>query len=141
MSNNYVVSALTAIDATIELNDTTTEGATLERSSLTFDWLVEHNFAFGKEISSPWVLDEDNELLLWFEVIDEDVAIENVDEDVENVVWFEGEELVAEGDMMLFNVKGQLMMHGVNRMNVVGLPAGVYMVRTANGVAKVILGR
>lgn len=141
LSNNYVVSALTAIDATIELNDTTTEGATLERSSLTFDWLVEHNFAFGKEISSPWVLDEDNELLLWFEVIDEDVAIENVDEDVENVVWFEGEELVTEGDMMLFNVKGQLMMHGVNRMNVVGLPAGVYMVRTANGVAKVILGR
>ena len=68
-------------------------------------------------------------------------AILRLIEPTDGEVWFEGEELVTEGDMMLFNVKGQLMMHGVNRMNVVGLPAGVYMVRTANGVAKVILGR
>ena len=87
------------------------------------------------------MLDEDNDLRLWFETFEEEVAIENVTEDAKISVWFEGDELVAEGDIMLFNVNGQLMMNAVDRMNVAGLPVGVYVVRTTNGVAKVILGR
>ena len=143
LSNNYVVSNLAAIDATIELNDTTTEGATMSRSSLTLDWLTNHNFVLGETIASPWELNEDNDLGLWFEMLngDVEVAIENVTEDTKISVWFEGDELVTKGDMMLFNVNGQLVMYGVDRMNVVGLPIGVYVVKTATGMTKVILGR
>ena len=141
LSNNYVVSNLAVIDATIELTDTTTEGATMSRDLLTMDWLTNHKFVFGETITSPWKLSKDNDLNLWFEILEEGVAIENVTEDAEISVWFEGDELVTKGDMMLFNVNGQLVMYGVDRINVVGLPIGVYMVKTATGMTKVILGR
>lgn len=139
--DNYVVSNLAAIDATIELTDTTTEGATISRDLLTMDWLTNHNFVLGENVASPWKLNKDNDLRLWFETFEEEVAIENVTEDAKISVWFEGDELVAEGDIMLFNVNGQLMMNAVDRMNVAGLPIGVYVVKTATGMTKVILGR
>lgn len=139
LKNNYVVSDLAAIDATIELNDTTTEGATMDRALLTTEWLVEHGFVFGEDIASPWMLEEIGDLRLWFEDFDEIVAVEDVQENTRIVVWFEGDELVAEGEIYLFNLNGQLMSHTVNRMNVVGLPTGVYVAKTTEGVAKVII--
>ena len=144
LSNNYVVSDLAAIDTTVELNDTTTEGATIARSLLTLDWLMEHNFLFGENINSPWVLDEDDVLRLWFESFEGEGnpdSVENVVDNSQIVIWVEGDELVAEGDMMIFNVNGQLMMYGVDRVNIASLPMDVYLVRTENGIAKVILGR
>jgi hypothetical protein len=83
---------------------------------------------------------------LWFETFEEEVepepdSVENVVDNSQIVVWFEGDELVATGDMMLFNVNGQLVMCGAERMNVASLPMGVYVVRTSTGAAKVILGR
>ena len=144
MKGNYVVSDLVAIDAAIELNDTTTEGATMARSLMTTEWLVEHGFVFGENIDSPWVMEEANDMRLWFETFEEVVEpeadnVENVVDNSQMVVWFEGDDLVAEGDMYIFNINGQLVMRGENRMNVVGLPAGVYLVRTAVGVAKVFV--
>jgi hypothetical protein len=139
LKNNYVVSDLAAIDATIELNDTTTEGATLARALLTEAWLIEHGFAFGSKVASPWVLGEGSNLHLWFEDEGKLVGVENVADDTNLVVWFEGDELVAEGEIYLFNLNGQLMSHTVNRMNVVGLPTGVYVAKTTEGVAKVII--
>lgn len=144
LKNNYVVSDLAAIDTTIELNDTTTEGATMARSLMTTEWLVEHGFVFGENIDSPWVMEEANDIRLWFETFEEVVEpeadnVENVVDNSQMVVWFEGDELVAEDEMYLFNTNGQLVMQGENRMNTVGLPAGVYVVRTAIGVAKVIV--
>ena len=41
---NYVVSDLAAIDVAVELTDTTTEGATLDRSLMTVEWLLERGF-------------------------------------------------------------------------------------------------
>ena len=144
MKGNYVVSDLVAIDAAIELNDTTTEGATMARSLMTAEWLTEQGIAFGENIDSPWVMEEANDMRLWFETFEEVVVPDpdNVDNVVDNsqiVVWFEGDELVGDGEMYLFNTNGQLVMQGENRVNVVGLPAGVYVVRTAVGVAKVVV--
>ena len=138
LKDNYVVSELAAIDVTIELNDTTTEGATMERSLLTAEWLAEHDFAFGETIASPWQYEE-GELYLWFEKPVEETAVDNVKEDLDVIVWFEGDELVADGEIYLFDVNGRLMLHGDNRINVVGLPAGVYVVRMHHASSKIVI--
>lgn len=152
LKNNYVVSDLIGIDVEVEMNDTTTEGATMERSAMTEEWLKQQDYKFGEVVATPWKLEEGNDLRLWFETFEEVFdpdpepepdpepdSVENVEDNKPMVVWFEGEELVAEGEFYLFNVSGQLMKQGVDRMNVGGLPAGVYVVRTAETAAKVII--
>ncbi len=64
--NNYVVSDLAALDATVQLTDTTTEGATLAWSEVTAEWLGTHGYKLGASVDAPWVLDDDA-LTLWFE--------------------------------------------------------------------------
>ena len=63
--NNYVYSDLAGVDATIQLTDSTTEGATITPAELTQDWLGEHGYIFGEEVNAPWVYG--TPLTLWFE--------------------------------------------------------------------------
>ena len=56
----------TNIYATIQLTDSTTEGATITPAELTQEWLGEHGFIFGSEVAAPWVWN-DGLLSLWFE--------------------------------------------------------------------------
>jgi hypothetical protein len=63
--NNYVISDLAPVDATIQLTDTTTEGATMDAALLTQAWLGEHGYLFGDQVAAPWVYGE--QLTLWFE--------------------------------------------------------------------------
>ena len=63
--NNYVVSDLAALDATVQLTDTTTEGATLAWSAVTAEWLGAHGYKLGTSVEAPWVKGE--QLTLWFE--------------------------------------------------------------------------
>jgi hypothetical protein len=63
--NNYVVSDLAALDATVQLTDTTTEGATLVWSAVTAEWLGAHGYKLGTSVEAPWVKGE--QLTLWFE--------------------------------------------------------------------------
>ena len=63
--NNYVYSDLAALDATIQLTDTTTEGATLAWREVTTAWLGEHGYKLGTSVDAPWVYGE--QLTLWFE--------------------------------------------------------------------------
>ena len=63
--NNYVYSELAGVDATIQLTDSTTEGATITPAELTQDWLGEHGYIFGEEVNAPWVYG--TPLTLWFE--------------------------------------------------------------------------
>ena len=63
--NNYVYSDLAGVDATIQLTDSTTEGATITYAELTQEWLGEHGYIFGAEVAAPWVYGE--QLTLWFE--------------------------------------------------------------------------
>ena len=139
LKDNYVVSDLEVIDVDVEVNDTTTEGAAMERSLMTIDWLTEQGFVFGENISSPWVFEEGNDMRLWFEIFEEIIPdnVDNVVDDSKIVVCFEGDELVADGEMYLYTTAGQLIMRGENRMNVASLPVGVYVVRAAEGVVKV----
>lgn len=60
-------------------------------------------------------------------------------DNVESGVVFDDEVLRAEGDIYLFNVNGQLLLQGVDCVNVDALPAGVYVVRTDRATVKVIL--
>ena len=64
--NNYVYSDLAGVDATIQLTDTTTEGATIDAALMTQEWLGEHGFLFGNEVAAPWALNE-GIMTLWFE--------------------------------------------------------------------------
>ena len=63
--NNYVISDLAPVDATIQLTDTTTEGATLAWSEVTTAWLGEHGYKLGTSVDAPWAYSE--QLTLWFE--------------------------------------------------------------------------
>ena len=63
--NNYVYSTLAGVDSTIQLTDSTTEGATITPAELTQEWLGEHGFIFGSEVAAPWVYS--SPLTLWFE--------------------------------------------------------------------------
>ncbi|MBR2486493.1 MAG: hypothetical protein IKB46_01715 [Paludibacteraceae bacterium] len=61
----YILSDLAAVDTSIQLTDTTTEGANLSAVELTTEWLSQHGFALGTTIDTPWSLS--NTLGLWFE--------------------------------------------------------------------------
>ena len=65
LKNNYVVSDLAAVDASIQLTDTTTEGANLAWSAVTVSWLGEHGYKLGATVDAPWV--KTGGLTLWFE--------------------------------------------------------------------------
>ena len=64
--NNYVYSDLAGVDATIQLTDSTTEGASISVAELTREWLGEHGYVFGEDVAAPWELNE-GVLALWFE--------------------------------------------------------------------------
>ena len=81
--NNYVVSDLAALDATIQLTDTTTEGANLAWENVTTTWLGEHGYQLGENVDAPWQISEN--LVLWYE--------SELTTDVENI-WGEGSEVV-----------------------------------------------
>ena len=64
--NNYVISDLAPVDATVQLTDTTTEGADLSATAFLPEWCAEHSFKFGSDVTAPWVWNE-GYLTLWFE--------------------------------------------------------------------------
>ena len=80
----YVVSDLAPIDATIQLTDTTTEGATLAWENVTAEWLGEHGFKLGENIDTPWEKGEN--LILWYEN-DQTTDLENI--------WGDGSDMVS----------------------------------------------
>ena len=128
LKNNYVVSPLAALDATIALTDTTTEGANLAASDLTEQWLTDHGFIFGNSVDAPWVLKD--KLALWFEV-------EGTLTDVENVVVtpsisIDNGNLVTEGAIKVYNLNGMLMIQGYGNVTTSGLNGGVYIVTVTN---------
>ena len=142
LKHNYVISELPIFDSTIEANDTTTEGATLQRNLVTIEWLAEHNFLLGEDVAAPWAFEaaDDIDLRLWFEdAVRLESDVDNVRGESETIVWFEGEDLVANGPMYIFNLNGILLARGENRMNLAEWPLGIYIVKTNAGVAKIAL--
>jgi len=64
--NNYVISDLAPVDATVQLTDTTTEGADLSAIAFLPERCAEHSFKFGSDVTAPWVWNA-GYLTLWFE--------------------------------------------------------------------------
>lgn len=140
LKNNYVVSDLAAIDATIALTDTTTEGANLSAEALTADWLAAHGYALGNDVAAPWVLSETG-LSLWFEGVVPGTSVEDVTS--QSPIRWENGMLQADGMMRVYDVNGVLLMQGTNVLNTGALHMGVYIisVTTESGatVQKVLL--
>ena len=80
----YILSDLAPVDASIQLADTTTEGATLAWENVTAEWLGEHGFKLGENIDTPWEKGEN--LILWYEN-DQTTDLENI--------WSDGSDMVS----------------------------------------------
>ena len=136
LRNSYIVSDLAAFDANIALTDTTTEGATLAREDMTSEWLVNHEFAIN-DSNSIWVINEDSKLTLWFEKTleiepeekPEDTPVDNVEH---NSMAFDGQMILTEGLIRIYNINGILVAEGNNSISTAELNTGIYIVTVAN---------
>ena len=132
--NNYVISDLAPVDATIQLTDTTTEGATIAPALLTQEWLGEHGYLFGEEVTAPWVYGE--QLTLWFE----DELYTGVEDVVmPNGVTFDGTTIMAQGMLEVYNIQGILMARANGSINTVGWQSGIYIIKSATSSIKLLI--
>ena len=128
LANNYVISNMALIDATIAAEHNTTEGATLQASSLSQEWLSQHGFALGNTIDAPWVMDD--ALHLWFEGANSTLDIESVV--TTPLVNLVNGTLQAEGAITVYNLNGMIIAQGMNTISTQALNAGVYIVAVKN---------
>ena len=114
LKDNYVISDLALIDATIVATDTTTEGADLAVSAITTEWLTNHGFILGSTIDAPWVLNE-GALNLWFEEAFIGSGIDDVWADdthatqstTRKLIWNGQVVIIRDGKM--YNIMGNLL--------------------------------
>lgn len=128
LANNYVLSNMELIDATIAAEHNTTEGATLLASSVSQEWLSQHDYAFGANIDAPWVMDD--ALHLWFEGANSTLDIESVV--TTPLVNLVNGTLQAEGAITVYNLNGMIIAQGMNTISTQALNAGVYIVAVKN---------
>lgn len=114
LKDNYVVSSLALIDATIAATDTTTEGADMIVSALTAEWLNGHGFILGNSVDAPWVLNE-GALNLWFEDALIGSGIEDVWADDTTSTQSTTRKLIMNGQVIIirdgkmYNIMGNLL--------------------------------
>ena len=114
LKDNYVVSSLALIDATIAATDTTTEGADMAVSALTAEWLNGHGFILGNSVDAPWVLNEGT-LNLWFEDALIGSGIEDVWADDTTSTQSTTRKLIMNGQVIIirdgkmYNIMGNLL--------------------------------
>ena len=114
LKDNYVVSSLALINATIAATDTTTEGADMVVSALTAEWLNGHGFILGNSIDAPWVLNE-GALNLWFEDALIGSGIEDVWADDTTSTQSTTRKLIMNGQVIIirdgkmYNIMGNLL--------------------------------
>ena len=114
LKDNYVISDLALIDATIAATDKTTEGADLAVSAITTEWLTNHGFILGSTIDAPWVLNE-GALNLWFEEAFIGSGIDDVWADdthatqstTRKLIWNGRVVIIRDGKM--YNIMGNLL--------------------------------
>lgn len=101
----YVVSDLAPVDATIQLTDTTTEGATLAWDNVTAEWLGEHGFKLGDNVDTPWEKGEN--LILWYEN-DQTTDLENIWGDCSDMVSGKpaAKKLIIDGQLLILRHDG-----------------------------------
>ena len=98
--NNYVVSDLSALDATVQLTDTTTEGATLAWSEVTAEWLGAHGYKLGASVDAPWKLEEDM-LTLWFEKEEVQDGVDNIWAEDTNNGKHKSKKIMMDGQLLI----------------------------------------
>ena len=114
LKDNYVISDLALIDATIAATDTTTEGANLAANALTTEWLTNHGFILGNNVDAPWVLN-DGALNLWFEEALIGSGIEDVWADDTHAKQPSTRKLLLDGQVVIirdgkiYNIMGNLL--------------------------------
>ncbi len=114
LKDNYVISDLALIDATIAATDTNTEGADLAVSAITTEWLTNHGFILGSTIDAPWVLNE-GALNLWFEEAFIGSGIDDVWADDTTSTQSTTRKLIMNGQVIIirdgkmYNIMGNLL--------------------------------
>ena len=98
--NNYVVSDLAALDATVQQTDTTTEGATLAWSEVTAEWLGAHGYKLGASVDAPWKLEEDM-LTLWFEKEEVKDGVDNIWAEDMNNSNHKSKKIMIDGQLLI----------------------------------------
>jgi hypothetical protein len=98
--NNYVVSDLAALDATVQQTDTTTEGATLAWSEVTAEWLGAHGYKLGASVDAPWKLEEDM-LTLWFEKEEVKDGVDNIWAEDMNNSKLKSKKIMIDGQLLI----------------------------------------
>lgn len=129
LDNNYVVTDLAVVDATIAAAHNTTEGAALTADEFTQEWLAAHNYVLGNNVQAPWILDEGT-LYLWFEGANSTLDVENVI--TTPAITINNGSLEAEGPIAVYNISGMLVAQGIDVVSTQNLNAGVYIVAVKN---------
>jgi hypothetical protein len=130
IKDNYVLSNLVAIDSTIVLTDTTTEGANITWMEITDEWLSGHGYILGDSLTAPWELGEET-MQLWYEgEIDIPDAVENII--IGDDVTIEDGMLIANGAVTVYSLNGVLVAQGNDCLCTTSLNQGVYIVLVTN---------
>ncbi len=130
IKNNYVISELAAMDSTVALADTTTEGANITWAELTTEWLSEHGYQLGDSVAAPWELGEEM-LQIWYEgEIDIPDALENVV--IGENITIENGLLNTNGKLSVYTLSGTLVLQGNGQIDTTLLNQGVYIVTITN---------
>lgn len=130
IKDNYVLSNIEAIDSTVVLTDTTTEGANITWMEITDEWLLEHGYILGDSLTAPWELGEEA-MQLWYEgEIDIPDAVENIV--IGDDVTIENGMLIANGTMTVYSLNGVLVAQGNDCLCTTSLNQGVYIVLVTN---------
>ena len=114
LKDNYVISDLAQLDASIAATDTTTEGATMAASAMTAEWLASHGFILGTSVDAPWVLNE-GALSLWFEEALIGSGIEDVWADDTHATQSSTRKIILDGQVVIirdgkmYNIMGGLL--------------------------------
>lgn len=130
IKDNYVLSNLVAIDSTIVLTDTTTEGANITWMEITNEWLSGHGYILGDSLTAPWELGEET-MQLWYEgEIDIPDAVENIV--IGDDVTIENGMLITNGTVTVYSLSGALVAQGNDHLSTTSLKQGVYIVMVTN---------
>lgn len=134
LAENYVISALPVIDATIAAEHGSTEGETIAASEITATWLTEKAYVLGQTAGAPWVFD--GNLYLWFENSSPATKIENTSAAAISLV---NGYLQAEGMIQVYNLNGMLVAQSLNALSTTALTTGIYVVTVENGAKMKLL--
>lgn len=132
--NNYaIVGELSGEEALS--NHKSVDGGEVAASALGLNFWTDLGYKFGDDSTSPWKLEDNTTVILYFEPSPSGVEAPSVES---NALRFAGNELIAHGENIeVYDLNGLKVLEGHDRLTVATLPKGMY-VAVATSSRKVI---